>query len=293
MAEGQLISPQYARRGQPTQLAVRETPLQFRHEAELVPPAARPMYSVALQARNALLQEALERQQAKSAELRRILCSLNISVVSLCPRLTLRFFSAEAGLLLGITQGDLGATLSCAAPLDPEGPLMARVRVVLHSGLPEALSVVTASGRRFLCRLLPLQSFQGTCPVNLGVTVTIVANDSGKESVASASQAAHATSPATIRTAGNLQIALDVDGFSAGHTVHRNGLTSRQQQILSQVLAGHPSKNIAADLGISRRTVENHRAAIMQRTGATSLPALARLAIGADISGDCKERTCR
>lgn len=65
-------------------------------------------------------------------------------------------------------------------------------------------------------------------------------------------------------------------------------LTSRQAQILHLVLAGHPSKNIAADLNISQRTVENHRAAIMRRTGATSLPALARMAVGADGSADCK-----
>jgi len=44
------------------------------------------------------------------------------------------------------------------------------------------------------------------------------------------------------------------------------------------VLAGHPSKNIAADLGISQRTVENHRAAVMHKMGAKSLPELARLA---------------
>jgi DNA-binding CsgD family transcriptional regulator len=58
-------------------------------------------------------------------------------------------------------------------------------------------------------------------------------------------------------------------------------LTPRQHQILELVLAGHPSKNIAADLGVSRRTVENHRASIMKKTGAKSLPALARLAIAA------------
>ena len=58
-------------------------------------------------------------------------------------------------------------------------------------------------------------------------------------------------------------------------------LTSRQRQILDLVLAGHPSKNIAADLGISQRTVDNHRAAIMRKTGSTSLPALIRTAIAA------------
>ncbi len=60
-------------------------------------------------------------------------------------------------------------------------------------------------------------------------------------------------------------------------------LTSRQRQILDRVLLGQPSKNIAADLGISQRTVENHRAAIMHRTGAKSLPALARLALAAAV----------
>jgi len=59
------------------------------------------------------------------------------------------------------------------------------------------------------------------------------------------------------------------------------GLTVRQRQIMELVLAGHPSKNIAADLGISQRTVENHRASIMKRTGSKSLPALARLALAA------------
>ncbi len=57
-------------------------------------------------------------------------------------------------------------------------------------------------------------------------------------------------------------------------------LTPRQREVMTLVLAGHPSKNIATDLNISRRTVENHRAAIMRRTGAASLPALVRLSLG-------------
>ena len=57
------------------------------------------------------------------------------------------------------------------------------------------------------------------------------------------------------------------------------GLTPRQRQIMELILMGQPSKNIAADLGVSQRTVENHRASIMKKTGSKSLPALARLAL--------------
>ncbi|HLZ67770.1 MAG TPA: response regulator, partial [Aliidongia sp.] len=66
---------------------------------------------------------------------------------------------------------------------------------------------------------------------------------------------------------------------------HVASLTPRQRQVMDLVLAGHPSKNIAADLGVSQRTVENHRASIMKKTGSTSLPALARLALAAASSG--------
>ena len=62
-------------------------------------------------------------------------------------------------------------------------------------------------------------------------------------------------------------------------------LTPRELQIMELVLAGQPSKNIAADLGISQRTVENHRASIMEKTGSKSLPALARLALAAGQRG--------
>ena len=57
-------------------------------------------------------------------------------------------------------------------------------------------------------------------------------------------------------------------------------LSKRQRQILDLVLAGHRSRDIAAYLGISPRTVDNHRAAIMRETGSKSLPALFRICMG-------------
>jgi two-component system, chemotaxis family, CheB/CheR fusion protein len=58
-------------------------------------------------------------------------------------------------------------------------------------------------------------------------------------------------------------------------------LTTRQRQVLDLVLAGHPSKIISADLGISQRTVDTHRAAIMRKTGSKSIPELVRTALTA------------
>jgi two-component system CheB/CheR fusion protein len=82
--------------------------------------------------------------------------------------------------------------------------------------------------------------------------------------------------------------ALDRVGDTAKATAWREnaassiaGLTARQRQVMDLVLAGHPSKNIAADLGVSQRTVENHRAAVMKKTGSRSIPALIRLALAA------------
>jgi two-component system CheB/CheR fusion protein len=56
-------------------------------------------------------------------------------------------------------------------------------------------------------------------------------------------------------------------------------LTPRQRQVMDLVIEGKPNKEIAAALGISQRTIENHRAAVMKKLGARSLPQLIHLVL--------------
>ena len=51
-------------------------------------------------------------------------------------------------------------------------------------------------------------------------------------------------------------------------------LTSRQREVLDLVVAGHLTKEIARDLGVSMRTVEVHRSNVMKKMGAESLAEL-------------------
>ena len=78
--------------------------------------------------------------------------------------------------------------------------------------------------------------------------------------------------------------ALAMDRGSANAIIRRRELaarlaelTPRELEVLDLVVAGQSSKNIARILGISQRTVENHRAAIMKRANVTSLPDLIRI----------------
>jgi len=55
-------------------------------------------------------------------------------------------------------------------------------------------------------------------------------------------------------------------------------LSEREREVLALAIAGHTSKEIAQRLAISFRTVEIHRAHVMQKTGASNLLELARIA---------------
>ncbi|HTW53820.1 MAG TPA: response regulator FixJ [Bradyrhizobium sp.] len=60
-------------------------------------------------------------------------------------------------------------------------------------------------------------------------------------------------------------------------------LSPREREVLEGLLAGLPNKTIAYDLAISPRTVEIHRARVMDKMGARSLSELIRLALATGI----------
>ena len=57
-------------------------------------------------------------------------------------------------------------------------------------------------------------------------------------------------------------------------------LTGRESQVLERIVAGRLNKQIADDLGISIKTVEAHRANIMEKMGANTVADLLKVALG-------------
>jgi FixJ family two-component response regulator len=65
------------------------------------------------------------------------------------------------------------------------------------------------------------------------------------------------------------------------HFPGREPLSRREQDVLAQLVAGASNKHAARELGISPRTIEVHRAHIMQKLGARNAADLFRIVMGA------------
>lgn len=77
-----------------------------------------------------------------------------------------------------------------------------------------------------------------------------------------------------------------VEGFLGRGAVDDDplsGLTARQRETLQLIAEGKNTKEIAAALGVSVKTVESHRAQLMERLGIHDVPGLVRFAIRAGI----------
>ena len=73
-----------------------------------------------------------------------------------------------------------------------------------------------------------------------------------------------------------LRSQLQQDGFVRRLTE----LTPREREVMELVIAGRHNREIADLLGISARTVEVHKARMMAKLGATSVPQLVRISLG-------------
>jgi two-component system, LuxR family, response regulator FixJ len=81
--------------------------------------------------------------------------------------------------------------------------------------------------------------------------------------------------------------ALDAAAATAAAAEARlSALTPRERMVLRGLVCGWPNKVIAHELGISPRTVEAHRAAMMDKLGARSLAEAVRLALAAGLDGE-------
>jgi two-component system response regulator FixJ len=77
--------------------------------------------------------------------------------------------------------------------------------------------------------------------------------------------------------------------FAEAATVRVGQLTERERQVLERLVAGQPNKVIAYELDISPRTVEIHRAHVMEKLQARSLSDVVRLALAAGVSAPSKK----
>ncbi len=81
-----------------------------------------------------------------------------------------------------------------------------------------------------------------------------------------------------------IQRALAKDGINRAELAERTrigerfeSLTPRERQILALMCRGNANKVMAADLGLSQRTVEIHRSRVMEKMAASSLAQLVRM----------------
>ena len=62
-------------------------------------------------------------------------------------------------------------------------------------------------------------------------------------------------------------------------------LTPREREVLDLLVTGLPNKSIANTLGASPRTIEVHRARVLEKLKVNSLPDLVRLVLAAETPG--------
>jgi len=182
-------------------------------------------------------------------------------------RQSLAFLLASSGYPVRI-YASAGMFLDALAALQP-GCVLTDVRMPGMSGLDLQRELV---GRRIA---LPLIVMTGHGDVALAVeamkagAVDFIEKPFSEETILGAIRTALAR---FAREAGQHGAASEVEARMLT-------LTPRECEVLEGLIAGLPNKTIAYDLNISARTVEVHRANVMTKMAAASLPDLVRMVL--------------
>jgi two-component system response regulator FixJ len=81
------------------------------------------------------------------------------------------------------------------------------------------------------------------------------------------------------RLVANSQVSAELDGLREQGQARLGRLTERERDVFNGLVMGKTNKGIALDLGISPRTVEIHRARVMEKLEARTLSDIVRLAL--------------
>jgi DNA-binding CsgD family transcriptional regulator len=178
-------------------------------------------------------------------DLHQILCGSGLGILMLDADLCVRYFTPAACALFALDPSDIGRSLAKVSALCADATLFGDAAQVLAGNgglLPVDLLAKVGPRRR---QIGPYR--QGSNQIS-GVVIS------------------YSAIPQSLIAGQRLCACC-------------NDLTPRQHDVLQGVMAGQASKTIAHDLGISPRTVESHRSAIMHRLGAKSLPELVQLVL--------------
>lgn len=126
-----------------------------------------------------------------------------------------------------------------------------------------------------------------TRAVRAGARGYLLKDEAGPAQLREAVRAVHGgntffTSAVAARLVAGLQGAGAADRPGPG----LEALTSREVDVLKGVAAGCSNKQIATDLGISRRTVESHRESLMKKLDIRTVAGLTRFALDAGLLDD-------